>query len=254
MIGIALMAVGLSMGLYMVDLRWPSTRLSRWAYSALGVASAAVVLELGLRGIIGHQWPLGTVYEFSLGFAVTVGLAHLAISFRARANGAGAAFIVLGILGYSALMPASMRAITTLAPVLRSAWLQGHVLAAMAGYGCFGAASGFALIAVFVPSERRALLSMMRHAVELGVPWLSLGLLAGAMWARNAWGRYWGWDIKETWAFITWLWHLTLLHRARQREGAFPWLVLVGFGLVIFTLAFVPAMSRWLSLDTLHGY
>jgi ABC-type transport system involved in cytochrome c biogenesis permease subunit len=97
----------------------------------------------------------------------------------------------------------------------------------------------------------------MERSVALGFPWLTLGILTGAIWAQNAWGRYWGWDPKETWALITWLWYLLVLHlrplpgwRGRRLAG----LVVVGFGMVLFTFVGVPWLVRLVRLESLHGF
>ena len=87
----------------------------------------------------------------------------------------------------------------------------------------------------------------MQRAVTLGFPWLTLSILTGAIWAQNAWGRYWGWDPKETWALITWLWYLLILHLRslrRWRGRRLAVLVLVGLGVVMFTFIGVPWLVR----------
>jgi cytochrome c-type biogenesis protein CcsB len=74
--------------------------------------------------------------------------------------------------------------------------------------------------------------------IMFGFLFLSAGIITGAVWANSAWGRYWGWDPKETWSFITWLIYATLLH-ARLMRGwrgkRIAVLSIVGFGAVIFT-------------------
>jgi ABC-type transport system involved in cytochrome c biogenesis permease subunit len=98
---------------------------------------------------------------------------------------------------------------------------------------------------------------MMERAVALGFPWLTLGILSGAIWAQNAWGRYWGWDPKETWALVTWLFYLLILHvrpLRRWRGRRLAALVVAGFGMVLFTFAGVPWLVRAVRLESLHGF
>jgi ABC-type transport system involved in cytochrome c biogenesis permease subunit len=97
----------------------------------------------------------------------------------------------------------------------------------------------------------------MERAVALGFPWLTLSILTGAIWAQKAWGRYWGWDPKETWALITWLWVLLILHvrpLRRWRGRRLAALTVIGFGVVLFTFAGVPWLVRTVRLETLHGF
>jgi ABC-type transport system involved in cytochrome c biogenesis permease subunit len=105
---------------------------------------------------------------------------------------------------------------------------------------------------------------MMDRAVALGFPWLTLGILTGAIWAQNTWGRYWGWDPKETWALVTWLFYLLILHLRplrrthdqcpRWRGRRLAALVIAGFGVVLFTFAGVPWLVRTVRLESLHGF
>jgi ABC-type transport system involved in cytochrome c biogenesis permease subunit len=97
----------------------------------------------------------------------------------------------------------------------------------------------------------------MERAVAWGFPWLTLGIFSGAIWAQNAWGRYWGWDPKETWSLVTWLWYLLILHVRvvrgwRGRRLAL--LVLAGFAIVFFSFAGLPLLIRAARLESLHGF
>jgi len=97
----------------------------------------------------------------------------------------------------------------------------------------------------------------MERGIALGFPWLTLGILTGAIWAQNAWGRYWGWDPKETWALVTWLWYLMVLHLSplpRWRGRRLAVLALIGFGVVLFTYVGVPWLVRTVRLESLHGF
>ena len=97
----------------------------------------------------------------------------------------------------------------------------------------------------------------MERAVALGFPWLTLSILSGGIWAQRAWGRYWGWDPKETWALVTWLWYLLILHvrpLRRWRGRRLAVLTVMGFGLVLFTFVGVPWLVRIVRLESLHGF
>jgi ABC-type transport system involved in cytochrome c biogenesis permease subunit len=107
-----------------------------------------------------------------------------------------------------------------------------------------------------MPTEEQVKRAMER-VVALGFPWLTLSILTGAIWAQKAWGRYWGWDPKETWALITWLWVLLILHvrpLRRWRGRRLAALVVMGFGVVLFTFIGVPWLVRTVRLESLHGF
>jgi ABC-type transport system involved in cytochrome c biogenesis permease subunit len=91
--------------------------------------------------------------------------------------------------------------------------------------------------------------------VGLGFPWMTLGMLTGAIWARTAWGRYWDWDPKESWTLITWLTYLIFLHgRALRgwRGRRIAWLAVLGLGAVAFTFLGVGWLVRSLRLESIH--
>ena len=269
------MSAEIASGLVLAAALWAGVGARRaatvWRWLSRASAALAWLLlatTLIARGLAGRQWPLGTRFEFSLCFVwIMLTIQMLLESYwpdrRAHA-GVLAAIWVVSIS--TVVVPGSARDVQPLPPVLRSAWLQGHVLTAMVAYGAFGVAMGLAsayLVGTLAPlsSAERApqadRLAMADRLIALGFPWLTLAILTGAIWAQRSWGRYWGWDPKESWALITWLWYLWLLHvRTRSRWGgrAFAWLVLVGFGLVMFTFVGVPRLSDALQLDTLHGY
>ena len=85
-----------------------------------------------------------------------------------------------------------------------------------------------------VPDDGRP----QRYSILLGFLFLSIGIITGAVWANSAWGRYWGWDPKETWSLITWFVYATLLH-ARLMRGwhgkRIAFLSIFGFASVLFT-------------------
>jgi len=219
------------------------------------------------RGLASGHWPLANRYEFTLCFVWAIVTTYLLLEASWRERRAGS-FVLAGALlvaTYAVTRPSVEKALMPLPPALRSAWLQVHVLTAMAGYGAFGVAAGLGVMRlgprnrVFGknPVSEGEIERMMEQAVALGFPWLTLGILTGAIWAQNAWGRYWGWDPKETWALITWLWYLLLLHvRAlrgwRGRRSAA--LAVIGFGLVLFTFIGVPWLVRTVRLESLHGF
>jgi len=246
-------------------------RGSGWAGwgGIVGTAAAWLILTAGLvtRGMVAGHWPLTNRYEFTLCFLWALLTVHLLLQASDKERRWGAFGIVVPLLVVTTLLarPADERAIYPLSPALRSVWLQIHVLTAMVGYGALGEAAGLGLMALVRPGRERGatwpsavwIERMMGRAVGLGFPWLTLGILTGALWAEAAWGRYWGWDPKETWSLVVWLGYLLFFHlrtmggwRGRRLGGV----VLAMFALLLFGFVGLPALVRAVRLESLHGF
>jgi cytochrome c-type biogenesis protein CcsB len=252
-------------------------RGARWTgRAATGATAAALIaLTLGLigRGLAAGHWPLTNRYEFALWFVWAIVAVYflgestayiLEIKWQERRVGAAVLAMALLVATYALLRPADEQAIRPLLPALRSIWLQIHVLSAAIGYAACGVAAGLAAVRLiqarlsdeWLPASGEIERAMER-VVTWGFPLLTLGILSGAIWAQNAWGRYWSWDPKETWALVTWLWYLLILHvrglrgwRGRRLAA----LVVIGFAIVFFSFAGLPALIRVVRLESLHGF
>jgi ABC-type transport system involved in cytochrome c biogenesis permease subunit len=232
------------------------------------IASGATVAAWALlagglveRGLAAGHWPLTNSYEVALGLAWTIVAVYLLMEATWHERRAGVCVLPIALLAatYAVTRPAAEQTIAPLLPALRSGWLPVHVASALVGYGAFGVAAGFGVArwrsAGDAPGQ--AVERAMERAIGLGFPWLTLSILAGAIWAQNAWGRYWGWDPKETWALVTWLWYLLILHLRPQpawRGRRLAGLVIAGLGIVIFTFVGVPWLVRTVRLESLHGF
>lgn len=98
----------------------------------------------------------------------------------------------------------------TLMPALQSPWFVPHVIVYLFSYAALGVSCIVAIKELIQPSERS--LQMADNLVYIGTAFLTLGLLFGALWAKEAWGHYWTWDPKETWAFLTWTGYILYIH------------------------------------------
>ena len=237
----------------------------RLATALLLITWGALTGRLLARGLEAGHWPLTNRYEFALCFVWAVITVYLLVeaSWRERRAGPFVLAVALLVATYAITRPPDERAVSPLLPALRSVWLQVHVLTAMVGYGTSGVAAGLGTMRLVSrdagqrwPLAEEIEQTMVR-VVELGFPWLTLGILTGAIWAQYAWGRYWGWDPKETWSLVTWLWYLMVVHAhplRRWRGRRLAVLVLAGFGLVLFTFAGVPWLVRTVRLESLHGF
>ena len=144
------------------------------------------------------------------------------------------------VLGFSALMSLVFVLINvlkpeihskTLMPALQSAWFVPHVIVYMFSYAMMGAVTLFSIYLWFRKSPKEASaveLAVCDNLVRVGWAFLTLGMTMGALWAKEAWGDYWSWDPKETWAFATWLSYLLYLHLRpsyKNQNFLFVWLI-----------------------------
>ena len=100
----------------------------------------------------------------------------------------------------------------TLMPALQSPWFAPHVIVYMFAYAVLGAAAVMALFLLFRKKPLTSEMDITDNLVYVGLAFLTIGMLFGALWAKEAWGHYWSWDPKETWATITWLAYLVYVH------------------------------------------
>ena len=122
----------------------------------------------------------------------------------------------------------------SLMPALQSPWFAPHVIVYMFSYGMLGAATIMALyVLIFKKDDVTAReTSTTDNLVATGLAFLTFGMLFGALWAQEAWGTYWAWDPKETWAAITWLTYLLYVHyrisRPKDHQTAM-WILILAF-------------------------
>ena len=201
---------------------------------------------------IGHA-PLSNLYESLIFFAWTIGVIYIILERKLRDKIIGTFTIPLAFfaMAYASLSPNISDRIQPLIPALKSNWLIAHVMTCFVGYAGFAVAFGLSVMFLFKqkdPENECALISRFPSAntldalthqmVSFGFLFLSIGVITGAVWANSAWGRYWGWDPKETWSLITWFVYATLLH-ARLMRGWYgkriALLSIAGFMAVMFT-------------------
>jgi cytochrome c-type biogenesis protein CcsB len=200
----------------------------------------------------GHA-PLSNLYESLVFFAGVIALLHLVLVWRYRNMMLGLFSTPLAFLAmaYASLSPNISDRIQPLIPALKSNWLIAHVMTCFVGYASFAIAFGISLMYLLRSRQTatpgslldrlpaNAVLDELTHQlVMFGFLFLSAGIITGAVWANSAWGRYWGWDPKETWSLITWFVYATLLH-ARLMRGwqgkRIAVLSVIGFSAVLFT-------------------
>jgi cytochrome c-type biogenesis protein CcsB len=202
---------------------------------------------LALRWYIAERAPWSNMYESMITVAWGVVLFAL---FKYRGPSGKILPPAAAFIGFSSLFIASLNAldpgIEPLVPALQSYWLNIHVIVVLLGYASATLAAVLGHIWLvndaFRPKTAKKLMGGIYNAiykmVQLSVLFLIVGILLGSVWAHSAWGRYWGWDPKETWALLTWMYYLGLIHAGyagRLRERGMAIATVIGFLLVLMT-------------------
>jgi cytochrome c-type biogenesis protein CcsB len=248
---------------------WPQLA-GRAAVLAMVVGALAHLGSLVTRGVAADRVPWGNMYEFVLSAAFVGSVAWLVV--LARRPGlrhlglfvALAQVVLLGVAGMVLVTP-----VVPLEPALNSYWLKVHVTAAVLASGTFlvgFVAAAMHLVRAGYEQGRRSFpyslgprvpgaealerLSFRLHAFAF--PIWTFAVIAGAIWAEAAWGRYWGWDPKETWAFISWVVYAGYLHaRATPsvKRSTAAWIAVLGWATMMMNLFGVN-----LFISGLHSY
>ena len=182
----------------------------------IAVASLAVagVISFAWQWWISSHFPLSTTFEMMEFTGVMVLIVASYVSYR-KYSGllVGIALLSASFLFLVAWLGFKDPVITPVMPVLASPWLSVHVSLIMISYAILGFTLPVSILAVILPSQRERLTHLSLSLLAPGTYMLGLGIIAGAMWANVSWGRYWGWDPKETWALVTMLLYAIPLHR-----------------------------------------
>ena len=242
---------------------------------ALTVAGWAMhVGSVTTRGLAAHRVPWGNMYEFSSMIALVAVTAFLLLLLRQPVRYLGA-FVMLPVVCYMAIAGTVLYTPAgPLVPALNSYWIKIHVVAVITASGLF-ALSAVLTVLYLIRSRYDEVLAKGREpgpvarlgklfpaaskldtntlrVVTFAFPIWTFGVIAGAIWAESAWGRYWGWDPKETWSFITWVIYAVYLH-ARATAGfkgrRAAMIALIGFAALTFDFY---GVNLWFS--GLHSY
>ena len=226
------------------------------------------------RGLSAGRLPWGNMYEFSLaaGFSISIAYCLLSLKRDLRWLGLFITVPVLLDLGIAATILYTDSA--ELVPALHSYWLAIHVTAATVCVGAFSVGAALSALYLVVESaeskiaageqpgrigslanrlpsaDRLDLMAYRIHAFMF--PLWTFAVISGAIWAEAAWGRYWGWDPKETWAFITWVIYAAYLHARvtvgwRGRKAAY--IALAGISAILINYFVVNIL-----IPGLHSY
>ncbi|MFJ1467507.1 c-type cytochrome biogenesis protein CcsB [Massilia orientalis] len=236
-----------------------------WAAVVLGFTGMMVRwYESYLIGTdVGHI-PVSNLYEVFILFSMITAMFYLYYEqrYQTRQLGPFVLLVISAAVGFLLWYTVARDAaeIQPLVPALQSWWMKIHVPANFIGYGTFALAamvgSAYLLKSHGILADRlpslEVLDDVMYKAISVGFAFFTVATILGALWAAEAWGGYWSWDPKETWALIVWLnyaaWlHMRLMSGLRGRAAA--WWALIG--LVVTTFAFLGVN---MFLSGLHSY
>jgi cytochrome c-type biogenesis protein CcsB len=257
--------------------RWRAggTPAGPWIRAALAltvIGLATQILGIVTRGMAEHRVPWGNMYEFVMAITCAAVIAFLGLSFRFRVYAVGLFLMAPIVLALGLCATVLYTAAGPLVPALHSYWIWIHVTAMTVAIGAYIVAATFTVLYLIADRHARkqaspgsgfgavldrlpgvdALDRLSYRTVIFAFPIWTFAVIAGAIWADQAWGRYWGWDPKETWAFITWVVYAGYLHaRAtagwRGRKAAY--IQLAGFTSLLFNLV---GVNLWIT--GLHSY
>ncbi|MEU6719492.1 c-type cytochrome biogenesis protein CcsB [Nonomuraea sp. NPDC046802] len=218
-------------------------------------ANFAAILN---RGLAVDRWPWGNMYEFVVAICFAAVTAFLGTQLRYNVRFLGAFVMVVAALGLGAAVRYFYTEAGPVVPALDSYWIAIHVSAAIVASGLLTLA-GVAGVLYLMRGDglsrlpaREDLERVAHRAIVFAFPLWTFAVIAGALWADRAWGRYWGWDPKEVWSFITWVVYAAYLHAkatAGWRGRAATIVQLVGFACLLFNLIGVNIF-----IGGLHSY
>ena len=243
---IACFLLFLGMVMYWISLAIPKNNLIfKLSRGTVLISNLLFGSTLLIRWIGEGYFPLSNLYESLIFLSWTISFIHLFVESKTQSRiiGSLATPLVFFISGFSSLtLPVEMQKALPLVPSLQSNWLMMHVSMMMISYATLIVGSLFSLLylafvyfnkdqkelSIEVSGNQNSSLSTSSNSsklslletvdiwsyriIGLGFPFLTIGIISGAVWANEAWGSYWSWDPKETWALITWLVFAIYLH------------------------------------------
>jgi cytochrome c-type biogenesis protein CcsB len=233
-----------------VLLRRSGARAAGIAGSLTWLAGLLLVASIALRGASVHRWPLGNMFEFAVFAGMAVVLLYAGWSTRQDLRWLGLFVVAPVLLVLGLALTVWYTEASELMPSLRSYWLVIHVTVATIAVAVF--TLGAAVAGLYMWQERveargqRSFMNSLPAGASLerlgyglhiiAFPLWSFTLIAGAIWARQAWGSYWNWDPKEVWTFVIWVVYAAYLH-ARATSGwsrrSANLIALAGYGCIL---------------------
>jgi cytochrome c-type biogenesis protein CcsB len=216
----------------------PARGLRVEQFGRIGVALTIIGFVLSVAGVVfrslaAHRAPWGNMFEFTIMAMVFIVGAYLIMVWRAGVRWLGLPVTLLATVGNGLAVTVFYVAVAPLVPALHSVWFLIHIIAAAISGAAFNVGGVMSILYLIkkraedrdnvhgylerLPSSRKIDLIAYRF-LAFAFPLWTFTVIAGSIWAEYAWGRYWGWDPKETWALVTWVIYAGYLH-ARSTAG-----------------------------------
>jgi cytochrome c-type biogenesis protein CcsB len=238
---------------YLVFFVSQNKKIRKIARMILLVSGVLQTLYIVSRYILAGHTPITSQHEAVFFFAWATTWAYLSFRWRYTVKNFGT-FVSILIFCLVLISSFSPRDITPLLPALQSMWLPVHAGVSIIAYGFLSLAFCGGLMYLLQERELKrkkfgyifarfpsldSLDQLNSHCLTAGFVFLTMGIVTGSVWARQAWGTYWQWDPKETWSLITWFLYLVQLHQRytvgwRGKRAAV--MAIIGFAAVVFTL------------------
>jgi cytochrome c-type biogenesis protein CcsB len=250
-----------------------------WARIGTSLTWLAFLFHVGAdvtRGLAAGRVPWSNMYEFSLTGTMLIVAVYLVVLFRYDLRFLGTFITGLVVLLLGGAFLGFYVSITPLADPLKSPWLVIHVFVASLATALFALAFGLSVVQLLQSRRERkklaaaaegvaetktgpkflrilpgsdALESLAYRFAIIGFIFWTFTLIAGSIWANDAWGRYWGFDTKEVWTFVIWVLYAGYIH-ARATRGwrgtRSAWLSIIGFAAVMFNFTIVNMFFKGL--------
>nr|QCI06697.1 cytochrome c biogenesis protein ccs1 [Gayliella sp.] len=239
------------------------------------IINICLSISLGIRWLTNNYFPLSNLYESLIFLTWALTFIQLLIENQSKSKLIGAINLPIALftIGFATLsLPNEMKLASPLVPALKSNWLMMHVSVMMVSYSTLIIGSLLSILFLIISKGQNITLqgnsyettiktniiinseldnSMRLNLLEsidnlsyriigLGFPLLTIGIISGAVWANEAWGSYWSWDPKETWALITWLIFAIYLHTRLNKawQGKKPALI-ASLGFIIVWVCYL---------------
>ena len=228
----------------------------------LSLIFAVHTYGMGFRWIISGHAPWSDTYETLLYISWSAVFAGI-MFFRKSLLALSAAVIVAGIFMFTAHLTGIDPQITNLVPVLKSYWLTIHVSILTASYGFFALAAilGYMTLIMFIFRKNRPhidetikhVTAIIEIALIVGLAAITIGNFLGGIWANESWGRYWGWDPKETWAYVSIVVYAIVVHLRFVKPLSTPF-IFAAASLIAFSTILMTYFGVNFYLAGLHSY
>jgi ABC-type transport system involved in cytochrome c biogenesis permease subunit len=228
----------------------PLSKLSKFVMFAGLLFNVAWIIN---RWLVYGWAPFRTMYETLVLLCACMIFFSLVVQVVYKIGLAGLFCSIGGVLILIYALLNQQESVKPLPPVLQSFWFVPHVLIYFIAYGCF--AVSFFVSILYLAGHRRVYEEHVYKLILFGFVMLSAGMVTGAIWAKQAWGSYWSWDLKENWALITWFVYLLYLHirYIPERPGKVSVIfAIIGFLAIAFTYVGISVLPS--AKESLHIY